>query len=81
LWPRPSSIAVRVPTETIQLSGVRCERCVLRLGAALEGHEGLHAANANLMGQVTLTWDDQRTSRDALVEAMAKAGFRELEAA
>jgi copper chaperone CopZ len=70
-----------MPTETIQLSGVRCERCVLRLGAALEGHDGLEAANANLMGQVTLTWDDERTSRDALLEAMAKAGFRELEAA
>jgi copper chaperone CopZ len=70
-----------MPTETIQLSGVRCERCVLRLGAALEGHDGLEAANANLMGQVTLTWDDARTSRDALLEAMAQAGFRELEAA
>jgi copper chaperone CopZ len=65
-----------LPTETFQVSGVRCERCVLRLGAALEGHEGLEAANANLMGEVTLTWNDERTSRDALVEAMAKAGFR-----
>ena len=69
-----------MPTETFQVSGVRCERCVLRLGAALEGHEGLEAANANLMGQVTLTWDDERTSREALVDAMAKAGFRALEA-
>jgi copper chaperone CopZ len=66
-------------TETFQVSGVRCERCVLRLGAALEGHEGLEAANANLMGQVTLTWDDEQTSREALVGAMAKAGFRSLE--
>ena len=68
-----------MPTETFQVSGVRCERCVLRLGAALEGHEGLEAANATLMGEVTLTWDDGRTSRDALVEAMARAGFRTLE--
>jgi copper chaperone CopZ len=68
-----------MPTETIPVSGVRCERCVLRLGAALEGHDGLEAANANLLGEVTLTWDDERTSRDALVEAMAKAGFRALE--
>jgi copper chaperone CopZ len=69
-----------MPTETIQVSGVRCERCVLRLGAALEGHDGLEAANANLMGEVTLTWDDARTSRDALLDAMARAGFRRLEA-
>jgi len=63
-------------TETIQVSGVRCERCVLRLGAALEGHEGLEAANANLMGEVTLTWDEERTSREALLDAMARACVR-----
>lgn len=49
----------------------------MRLAHALEGHEGLALANANLMGQVTLAWDDERTSRDALLEAMARAGFRE----
>jgi len=64
-------------TETIQVSGVRCERCVHRLAAALRGHDGLDFANANLMGQVTLTWDDERTDRDALLAALASAGFRE----
>jgi copper chaperone CopZ len=66
-----------VTTETVQVSGIRCERCVLRLGKALEGHDGLEFANANLMGQVVLSYDDERTSRDALVEAMARGGFRE----
>ena len=66
-----------VQTETIQVSGIRCERCVLRLGAALEAAEGLESASATLMGQVTLAWDDERTSRDALIAALAKAGFRE----
>ena len=32
-------------------TGIRCERCVMRLGAALEGLDGLEAANANLMGR------------------------------
>jgi copper chaperone CopZ len=71
---------VATHSDTIQVNGVRCERCVMRLGAALEGHEGLEAANANLLGQVTLTWDDERTSREALVERLAKAGFPELAA-
>lgn len=66
-------------TETIQVSGVRCERCVGRLAGAIREHEGLEAANANLMGQVVLSWDDEKTSREALVDALAKAGFRELE--
>jgi len=61
--------------ETLQVSGVRCERCVMRLAKMLEGHEGLEAANANLMGQVTLAWDDERTSREALLAALAKGGF------
>jgi copper chaperone CopZ len=67
-------------TETIQVSGIRCERCVLRLGAALEGHEGLETANANLMGQVTLAWDDELTNREAILSKMAGAGFRPAEA-
>jgi copper chaperone CopZ len=66
---------VAVQTETLQVSGIRCERCVMRLGAALQGHEGLELANANLMGVVTLQWDDERTNRDALVAAMKQAGF------
>jgi copper chaperone CopZ len=66
--------------ETVQVGGVRCERCVMRLAHALEGHEGLEGANANLMGLVTLEWDDERTSRDAILERLAKAGFPELAA-
>jgi copper chaperone CopZ len=68
-----------VRTETLQVTGIRCERCVLRLAATLEGQDGLEQANANLMGQVTLVWDDDRTSRDALVDAMARGGFRPVE--
>ncbi len=66
-----------IQSETIEVSGIRCERCVNRLAAALRGHDGLEFATANLMGQVMLRWDDERTSRDALVEAMAGAGFRQ----
>jgi copper chaperone CopZ len=69
---------VSVHSETIQLSGIRCERCVYRLVGALEGHDGLEQATANLMGQVHLEWDDERTNRDAILDRLAKAGFREI---
>jgi copper chaperone CopZ len=69
---------VATVSETIQVGGVRCERCVMRLAHALEGHDGLESANANLMGQVTLAWDDERTSREAIVERLTKSGFPEL---
>jgi len=67
-------------TDTLQVTGIRCERCVNRLAVALRGQEGLESANANLMGQVALAWDDEQTSREALLAAMAKAGFHELDA-
>jgi copper chaperone CopZ len=66
-------------TETVQVTGIRCERCVSRLALALQDHEGLLAANASLMGRVILTWDDDMTDRDSLIGAMARAGFREVE--
>jgi copper chaperone CopZ len=66
-------------TETIRVSGIRCERCVNRLAAALSGHDGLESASANLVGEVTLAWDERRTSREALLAAMARAGFHELQ--
>ena len=50
----------------------------MRLAKTLEGMEGLESANATLMGQVTLAWDDERTSRTAILAAMARGGFREV---
>jgi copper chaperone CopZ len=68
---------VATRSETLQVSGIRCERCVMRLAKTLEGHDGLEFANANLMGQVMLSWDDERTDRETLLAALAKGGFRE----
>ena len=67
-----------IVTDVVQVSGIRCERCVMRLAKTLEGTDGLEFANATLMGQVQLRWDDEVTSRDALVESMARGGFREV---
>jgi cation transport ATPase len=63
---------------TLRVSGVRCERCVGRLAGALRGHEGLEYANANLMGEVVLEWDEQKTSRDAIAAALHRSGFPEI---
>ena len=67
-------------TETIDVTGIRCERCIQRLAAALQAHDGLEFASANLLGQVTLGWDEAKTGRDALVADLARAGFRPVEA-
>jgi copper chaperone CopZ len=64
-------------TATVQVSGVRCERCIGRLAGALRGHDGIEYANANLMGEVSLAWDDEKTSRDEIVATLARSGFPE----
>jgi copper chaperone CopZ len=63
---------------TIQVSGVRCERCIGRLAWALRGHDGIEYANANLMGEVALEWDDEKTSRDEIVAVLRRSGFPEI---
>jgi cation transport ATPase len=69
---------VATQRDTIQVGGIRCERCVMRLAHVLDAFDGLEAANANLMGQVALAWDDETTSREAIVERLAQSGFPEL---
>ncbi len=68
-----------VQTETFEVTGIRCERCVMRLGGVLGRLEGLESANANLMGQVSIAWDDARVEREEILEALEGAGFRPLE--
>jgi copper chaperone CopZ len=61
-------------TETLEVAGVRCERCVRALATALGGVEGLAGASANLMGEVTIAYDSADV-RAAAVAAIEGAGF------
>jgi Au+-exporting ATPase len=65
---------VQPTTETLEVQGVRCERCVARLAEALRTVDGLAGASANLAGEVTIAYDrpDVRTAAVAAIEA---AGF------
>jgi copper chaperone CopZ len=65
-------------TATLFVSGVRCERCIGRLAGALRGNEGIEYANANLMGEVALQWNEDKTSRAEIVAALARSGFAEV---
>lgn len=62
--------------ETVHVSGIRCERCVMRLGGALGKLDGLESARANLVGEVSLAWDDELLARESIVAALERAGFR-----
>jgi len=52
---------------------------MMRLAKVLDGHRGLESANATLTGDVSLVYDDEVTSRDSLLAAMARGGFSERE--
>jgi copper chaperone CopZ len=65
-----------IRSETIQVDGVRCEQCVMRLGAALQPLEGIEAANANLLGKLTISWDEERLPREEILTAISGAGFQ-----
>ena len=67
-------------SDTIHVSGVRCERCVGRLAGTLRQVDGIEAANATLMGEVSISWNEDETSREAIVEALRRGGFPELQA-
>jgi hypothetical protein len=49
---------------------------VLRLASALQKLDGIEFANANLMGQVMLSWDEEKLPRKAIVETLQRAGFQ-----
>jgi copper chaperone CopZ len=61
-------------TETFEVEGIRCERCVQKLATALGGVDGLAGASANLMGDVTLAYDAPEV-RSAAIAAIEAAGF------
>jgi hypothetical protein len=47
----------------------------MRLGAALQPLEGIEAANANLLGQLMISWDEERLPREELLATISRAGF------
>ena len=61
-------------TATVQVSGVRCERCIGRLAGALRSHDGIEYANANLMGQVTLACTPDTAVQALRTQAAAYQG-------
>jgi copper chaperone CopZ len=65
---------VATTTETLQIEGIFCERCVQKIAAALGAVDGLAGASLTLAGDLTLAYDAAET-RAAAVAAVEGAGF------
>ena len=60
--------------EVFEVEGVHCPRCIEKIAAALADIDGLLAADANLMGEITVRLDDPE-ARERVQAALAAAGF------
>jgi len=63
-----------VIAEVFEVEGVHCPRCIQKIAAALTDVEGLLAADANLMGEITVRLDGPE-ARERVQSALAGVGF------
>ena len=60
---------------TIEIEGMSCQHCVMRVRKALEATTGVTALDV-VVGKADVTFDDSTVSREALVQAITKAGYK-----
>ena len=65
-----------VKTETIKVSGWRCEKCPPKTAAKLKAVKGVESASADReKGQVVVKYDDSQVKHADLEKAIADSGF------
>ncbi len=63
-------------TETIKVSGWKCDKCPGKTEAKLKAVPGVESASADReKGHVTVKYDDSRTKHADLEKAVADSGF------
>jgi copper chaperone CopZ len=65
-----------VKTETIKVSGWKCDKCPGKTEAKLKAVPGVQSASADReKGHVTVKYDDSKTKHADLEKAVADSGF------
>jgi copper chaperone CopZ len=65
-----------VKTESIKVSGWKCEKCPSKTEAKLKAVNGVQSASADReKGQVTVKYDDSKVKHADLEKAIADSGF------
>ena len=60
--------------EVFEVEGVHCPRCIEKIAAALADIDGLLAADANLMGEITVRLEGPEAG-ERVRDALTGAGF------
>ena len=60
----------------IGISGMSCKHCVMRVSKALKAIDGVVDADVSLEDKAAeVTFDESKTDKKALAEAVAEAGY------
>ena len=71
-----SAALAGVKTETVKVSGWKCDNCPPKTAAKLKAVKGVESATADReKGEVVVKYDDTRTKRADLDKAVADSGF------
>lgn len=71
-----SAVYAASRTVSLEVAGMSCVTCPITVKKALSRVEGVASVDVNFKHkQATVTFDDARTSADALTQATAHAGF------
>jgi Cu+-exporting ATPase len=72
----PSDVAANIAVATLELTGMTCASCVMRIEKKLKKVAGVQEANVNLATERgTVTFDTAQTDMPTLVKAVEAAGY------
>jgi copper chaperone CopZ len=71
-----SAALAEVKTESIKVSGWKCDKCPPKTAAKVQAVKGVQSATADrAKGEVLVKYDDSQTKRADLEKAVADSGF------
>ncbi|VAX34160.1 Lead, cadmium, zinc and mercury transporting ATPase; Copper-translocating P-type ATPase [hydrothermal vent metagenome] len=60
---------------TLEIEGMSCQHCVMRVKKAIDGIDGVSSSEVST-GSARVIYDDSRTDRDAIERAVQDAGYK-----
>ncbi|HDH05806.1 MAG TPA: copper chaperone [Nitrospirae bacterium] len=60
---------------TLKIDGMSCGHCVMSVKKAIDGIDGVSASEV-AVGNAKVVFDESKTNRDALADAVKNAGYK-----
>jgi copper chaperone len=61
--------------KTIQIDGMSCQHCVMRVKKAIEGLQGVQELDVQI-GSADVTFDESKVREKDIEDAITKAGYK-----